>query len=103
VTDLRGTVAAGDRVCSLRAIRDTLAASLEEAAPQYAAALAKQLADVMRELDQLQPPKQESKVDDLAARRAARRKKAAVPKRAASGKQRRTRSGGADGGGGPAV
>lgn len=60
------------RRAGLEAIRDALAAQLDEAQPGQAAGLAKQLAECMRELDSLSESKG-SRVDDLARRRAARK------------------------------
>lgn len=68
---LSQVVADGDRRASLVALRDHLARALETAEGHGTAALAKQLADVLRELDQIEPAK-ESRLDDLRARRAAR-------------------------------
>jgi hypothetical protein len=82
VADLFETVVAGNRLKSLEALRDMLAATVQSADAPYVAALSKQLADVLREIDALNPPKQVSTIDDLAARRAERRKKAASSKRA---------------------
>lgn len=62
-----------DRAEALAALRDTLATSLAEAAPKEVAALAKQLRDTIRELEQVAEPREVSVVDDLASRRAARR------------------------------
>ena len=69
-------VAAGDRRASLQAVRDELARRLVDA-DKDAAAIARQLTTVLRELDELPNPAEESKVDDLANRRAARVAKAA--------------------------
>lgn len=72
---LAAAVAAGRRD-ALTALRDHLALALEQAAPERAAPLAKELREVLRELDALAEPKG-STVDDLARRRAARRSAAA--------------------------
>lgn len=74
---LADVVAAGDRSESLRALRDFLARSLSSVEPDKAAPLAKQLADVLRELDGLPQVKEANPVDDLASRRASRRSAAA--------------------------
>ena len=66
-------IASGDRRASLEAIRNKLAADLAITDGFHSAALAKQLADVIRELDSLPGGAEVSTVDDLAARRAARR------------------------------
>jgi hypothetical protein len=62
----------GDRRAILASLAELLAESIVSADPDKRAPLAKQLADVTRELDTLVKPKG-SKVDDLAARRKARR------------------------------
>ena len=69
-------VAAGDRRASLEALRDHLARLLETAERDHAA-IARQLTVVLRELDELPNPAEESRVDDIAAKRAARMAKAA--------------------------
>ena len=73
---LPDVAATGDRRATLEALRDLLAASLVVVDPDKRAPLAKQLTDVLREIDAL-PSGERSKVDDLAARRKARRTKAA--------------------------
>lgn len=71
VKSLPEVVADGDRVASLTALRDELARRLVSAEREVPA-IARQLLLVLRELDELQPPASESKLDDLANRRAAR-------------------------------
>jgi hypothetical protein len=71
VDDLVVAVQSGDRRVALTALRDHLALQLVEGLPQTVAPIAKQLADVLRELEGLAEPKG-SAVDDLRARRAAR-------------------------------
>lgn len=66
----------GNRLITLQALRDALARALDDVDPRYAAPLAKQLADVMRELEDVTPAK-ESPVDELARARTARRAGAA--------------------------
>jgi hypothetical protein len=88
---LAKVVAAGDRRASLEALRDFLAARLEAVDPDKTAPLAKQLADVLRELSTLAVPKG-SKVDDLAAKRAARRSGAKNPE-SPTARDRRRRPG----------
>lgn len=80
---LRDVVAEGDRLKSLAAIRDHLAATLDDplCPPQSVAALTKQLAEVMRELASIAPPEQESTVDEIASQRRKRRQATAVSKR----------------------
>lgn len=68
--------AGGSRRTALLALRDSLAASVDAVEDRYKAALAKQLADVLRELDSLPAAKETTPVDDLNARRTARRKAA---------------------------
>lgn len=73
---LADITAEGDRRKALQALREHLARALDSADERYIAPLAKQLADVMRELDALPTGKEVSPVDDLAKRRVQRRKKA---------------------------
>lgn len=81
------TVESGDRAKSLEQLRDFLAARLEMAEDdRVIAPLAKQLAEVMRELEQIKPA-QVTVVDDLQRQREKRRK-AALSKRPASCQQR---------------
>ena len=72
---LAGRAAAGDRRATLEALRDFLAAQLQNAEKEIPA-LAKQLRDTLAELDGLPDAKEASRVDELNARRAARRTKA---------------------------
>jgi hypothetical protein len=71
-------VAEGNYRASLEALRDTLAASIEEANASHRAALAKQLADVLTILSSM-PGERKSAVDDLAKRRSTRRAASALP------------------------
>jgi len=64
-------VSGGDHRLSLIAIRDKLAVELDEAYGKDAAVIAKQLAEVIREIESL-PGKEASRVDDLSARRSKR-------------------------------
>lgn len=66
---LSDTVAAGDHRASLEALRDHLASALEMADVDKKAPLAKQLADVLRDLSTMPAAKGRSSLDDLAARR----------------------------------
>jgi len=68
---LTTVVAAGDIRASLEALRDRLAAEIEEADGKELAPLAKQLSDVLHRIESL-PRKEASRVDDLARRRADR-------------------------------
>jgi hypothetical protein len=68
--------ASGDRRQALEALRHKLATELDSSNGHGTASLAKELANVLREIDQL-PVAKGSKVDDLGARRTARRAKAA--------------------------
>jgi len=68
--------ASGDRRQALEALRHKLATELDSTSGHGTASLAKELANVLREIDQL-PIAEGSKVDDLGARRTARRAKAA--------------------------
>lgn len=69
------TVAVGDRRASLVALRDHLARTLETADRDHAS-LARQLREVIREIDELPSLQQESTLDEITNRRAARRAKA---------------------------
>jgi len=83
-----------DRRTQLEAIRDTLAAHLAQAEPREAAALAKQLQAVLRELSELPAVKESNPLDELNARRAARLAGAANPEPAKRGSRKRgSRSG----------
>lgn len=74
---LSGVVAEGVRRASLEALRDVLARNIEDAEPGQVAALARQLALVLKEIDELPAPKGASSLDQLASRRAARSPRAA--------------------------
>ena len=65
-------VSAGDRRASLVALRDFLAAQLLTA-ERDVPALARQLTNVLNEIDAIPAPDMESKLDDLATKRAKRR------------------------------
>jgi hypothetical protein len=69
---IREAVSTGDHTKALVALRDHLAERLESAANREAAPLARQLRDVLAELD-AEPSEGANPVDDLAARRTARR------------------------------
>ena len=73
---LPDVVADGDRRASLVALRDHLARTLQDTDRDHAS-LARQLREVIREIDELPPLQQESTVDEISNRRAARRAKAA--------------------------
>lgn len=57
----------------LRALRDHLVDSLEDAPPSVQAPLTKQLLDVLTKLEEVAPTRTESVLDDLATARARRR------------------------------
>lgn len=63
----------GDVRTSLVAIRDNLALRLENCPARDAAAIAKQLSDVIQQIDELPKPEGASLVDQLARKRADRR------------------------------
>lgn len=67
---------AGDRRAALEAIRDRLAAELQRARGTGAAAVARELREVLAELEAI-PDEEVSPVDQLARRRAERRARAA--------------------------
>jgi len=69
-----GAARGGDRRAALEALRDHLAVALVEVDARYKAPLAKQLSDVLRDLDGLPDVRKASPVDDLTAARVARRK-----------------------------
>ena len=73
VPDLGEVVAAGDRRQSLEVIRNHLASELAESSGRDVAAIARELREVMKELDGLPVPEEVSGVDQLARRRATRR------------------------------
>jgi hypothetical protein len=60
------------RVAGLRAMRDKLAADMDEAEPQVVAQVAARLQAVLKELDDLDAPGELDAFDDLARRREAR-------------------------------
>lgn len=76
-SSLPEVVATGDRRKSLEAVRDHLAARLIDAGTREAAAIAKELRNVMAELYSLPGEREGSKSDELADRRARRRAAAA--------------------------
>ncbi len=69
--DFVEAVGSGDRVVSLRALRDVLAASIAAAeSPRDVAPLARQLSLVLAEIDDLVPPEQKgTPLDQLTERR----------------------------------
>jgi len=73
---LSSLAGAGDRRGTLEALRNFLAAQLE-IAERDVPALARQLREVMAEIDSLPNPQEKSRVDELNRRRAQRRAKAA--------------------------
>jgi hypothetical protein len=75
--DLTEAVASRDRTAALIALSDHLTGLLIAATPRDAAALARQLRDVLSDLD-AQPREEASPVDDLASRRTARRASASA-------------------------
>lgn len=69
------SVAAGRRQ-GLEAVRDRLAAELDEASGRDVASIGRELRMTLAELDQLPSGREESAVDDLAERRRTRRAQA---------------------------
>lgn len=70
---LSAAASSGDRVEALTALRDYLAGLIDvfDGAPKDIAPITKQLADVVRELDELAPAKRKgTPLDELASRRA---------------------------------
>ena len=76
----------GDRRKTLEAMRDKLAADMEEAPPAVVAQIAGRLSAVMAELDDM-PAKEKSRSDELAKRREERRAAAKVASAASGGSQ----------------
>lgn len=76
----------GERLKALIALRDSLAQSIDDCESlRDLAALSRQLTDVLKQIDELEPDvKAGDPVDELAARRAARRASAAKGKGRAS-------------------
>lgn len=67
-------VAAGDRLASLVALRDRLAADLDEAtAARDVAPLVLRLTDVLEQIEAMPTSRQTSAADEIAARRSKRR------------------------------
>jgi len=71
--------ATGDRLKTLEAMRDRLAADFDAAPPTVSAQLASQLSKVLAELAELGAHTKVSSVDDLAAKRTTRLAAAGVP------------------------
>lgn len=69
---LSAAAASGDRRATLEALRDVLADSVLEADPDKRAPLAKQLREIVAEIEALPVKDERTKVGDLAARRSAR-------------------------------
>ena len=75
----------GDHRRLLEAMRDRLAADMENCSPMVVAQIAGRLQDVARELDSIPHSTEESKSDELATARANRRAKASAIGGAATG------------------
>jgi len=69
LTEAAGT---GDRMATLRALRDVLAASIEEAEPDKRASLAARLAEVLDKIAAESPAQKGSVLDEFTARRQGR-------------------------------
>lgn len=76
MADMPTAVSDGKYLPALIALRDFLADRLERAGSRDVAAIAKQLGDVMREIEQLSVPEESDGVDEVARRREERRAKA---------------------------
>lgn len=63
----------GDRIRTLTALRDLLAERLDAAGARDTSAIARQLADVLRELEELKIPEELDSVDEVSRKRDARR------------------------------
>lgn len=81
---LQQIVKKGDRKDSLVALRDLLASTLSVAEPQFVAALAGRLRDVLAEIESL-IPSERSAADDLKAKRDSRLGGSQVQARAGGG------------------
>jgi len=80
---VRDAAATGDRRKTLEALRDLLAEELESGVAAVGlASAAKQLADIVRELDSMPGAHPDSKSDELEKKRAARREAARKSKAA---------------------
>lgn len=88
---LSKVVSEGNRREALEAMRDVLAVAMSQAEPREMAAIANQLRQVLRELDELPAGERLSKRDELAQRRQDRRAKAAAESSAAAGGNQRRR------------
>ena len=66
------SVASGDQVLALEALRDHLAVTIEDAPPGAVAAIAKQLREVLADLAAKVPRQEGTALDELQRRRAAR-------------------------------
>jgi hypothetical protein len=86
--DLTAVAASGDRLDTLRALRDTLASAIDATeSARDLAALSRQLTDVLEqvaECEKAAPKPKGTPLDELATRRAARRPVPSGRKRAAS-------------------
>jgi hypothetical protein len=78
---LAGVAATGDRRATLEALRDLLAAAIDDTeSGRDLAALALRLTDVLNEIDKLPTSKDVTAADEIANRRAARRRASAARK-----------------------
>jgi len=89
--DVRDAAASGDRLRTLRALRDRLADEIDVCdSPRDLAPLTRELSRVMAEIDALAPPESKgTPLDELAKRRAARGANAPGSGRAAGQAKRR--------------
>ncbi len=79
--------ASGDRLKTLEALRDVLAASIMDADPDKRASLAARLTDVLAQIAELAPKeKAGDPLDEIAARRTAQGGATARPRRTAADK-----------------
>jgi hypothetical protein len=86
-TGIAAVAAQGDRLATLEAMRDRLAADMDVAPPTVSAQLAAQLSKVLAEIAELSKSKKVSSIDELAKRRSDRFAASDIPEPA----QRQTR------------
>ncbi len=74
VSELAGIAKSGDRLATLEALRDRLAAEIDECQHRHdLASLALRLTDVLQQIDSMPQTQKVSRADEIAERRAARR------------------------------
>lgn len=71
----------GDELATLEAMRDTLAAAMDQAEPAVIAQVAGRLEAVLKRIGELRPARKETLDDVLAAKREARKGRTVAPTR----------------------